>query len=87
MHLPEPPKPSSELTRDELIRADIEDINDAIGSLSELRPEARELARSGHPAKKHEGTKAVQQIQSEIRRLSAERRQLKDLLPKDDNAG
>lgn len=50
---------------------------EAIRDLRALLPEARALARSGHPANKREGKKALRHIDSEVKRLNEEIRKLR----------
>ena len=59
----------------------VEQINEALNSLSDVRREARALARKGHPSKKAEGKRVLALAEGEIRRLSAERRDLIERYP------
>ena len=78
---PEPEEVRFDKTPAEHAALAIGQINEALGSLTEVRREARALARKGHPAKRAEGKRVLALAESEINRLSAQRRDLIERYP------
>lgn len=78
---PEPEELRFDRSPVELAGVAVAQIDAALGTLTDVRREARALARKGHPAKKAEGERVLALAEAEIRRLSAERRDLIERYP------